>query len=297
MSGRVLPNKTQDGWVCGTGELFKAREGDRLLTEMWYSPETDSFNSRMTNHATGEQSYLNASCPDYDCTQSWSSLIFEDGQGNGGKNMVLFFVETYWLAFFRDSMAIGTPVSATTANKDLQNAIDAPSSVALHNQLDLGGGSHIVPFVSNDLLNQRAYTLSGEAIPAEHLADGAISEGGIMLVVGRAGIHSAKFGYLMQGTVIKYGLFVVSSVGKYGNVEIWFADRKPMIPDLNGKTPGHCLCFLVFGVHPTFAVFFFPPSFFWWSVWQYICRADISTHNTEGAYVAFHYHFPCFCST
>ena len=201
------------------------------------------------------------------------------------------------LAFFRDSMAIGTPVSATTANKDLQNAIDAPSSVALHNQLDLGGGSHIVPFVSNDLLNQRAYTLSGEAIPAEHLADGAISEGGIMLVVGRAGIHSAKFGYLMQGTVIKYGLFVVSSVGKYGNVEIWFADRKPMIPDLNGKTPGHCLCFLVFGVHPTFAVFFFPPSFFWWSVWQYICRADISTHNTEGAYVAFHYHFPCFCST
>ena len=95
MSGRVLPNKTQDGWVCGTGELFKAREGDRLLTEMWYSPETDSFNSRMTNRATGEQSYLNASCPDYDCTQSWSSLIFEDGQGNGGKNMVLFFVETY----------------------------------------------------------------------------------------------------------------------------------------------------------------------------------------------------------
>lgn len=140
------------------------------------------------------------------------------------------------LAYFRDSMAIGTPVSATTPNKDLQSAIDAPSSVVLHNQLDLGGGSHIVPFASNDLLNQRAYTLSGEAIPAEHLADGAISEGGIMLVVGRAGIHSSKFGYLMQGTVIKYGIFVVSGVGKYGNVEIWFADRKPMIPDLNGKT-------------------------------------------------------------
>jgi hypothetical protein len=69
---------------------------------MWYDPGTDSFHSLMISPDTGEQSYFNASCPDYDCNLSWRDLIFSrwnstTKKADGGKNMVLFVAETYRL--------------------------------------------------------------------------------------------------------------------------------------------------------------------------------------------------------
>jgi hypothetical protein len=69
---------------------------------MWYDPRTDSFHSLMVSPDTGEQSYFNASCPDYDCSHSWHDLIFSRWNSTtkkleGGKNMVLFVAETYRL--------------------------------------------------------------------------------------------------------------------------------------------------------------------------------------------------------
>ena len=99
ISPRLLKNKTQDGWVCGTGKLFKAVEGDVVETQMYYIKETDSWNSIMINHKTGEKSYLNVTCPDYICSienNTWYDLIFEINKNkDGGKNMVEFIAETY----------------------------------------------------------------------------------------------------------------------------------------------------------------------------------------------------------
>ena len=99
----VSPNLTATGkWICGTGPLFKATVGQRLETRMWYDHATDSFHSAMISPDTGESSYFNASCPDYDCKQSWKDLIFARWNATkqateGGRNMVLFVAETYGL--------------------------------------------------------------------------------------------------------------------------------------------------------------------------------------------------------
>jgi hypothetical protein len=99
ISPRLMKNKTQDGWVCGTGTLFVAKEGDRLETKMVYIKETDSWDSLMINHRTGERSFLNVTCPDYICSvknNTWHDLIFTNKfNTDGGNNMVEFFAETY----------------------------------------------------------------------------------------------------------------------------------------------------------------------------------------------------------
>ena len=99
----VSANRTAAGkWVCGTGRLYKATVGQRLETRMWYDHATDSFHSLMVSPDTGESSHFNASCPDYDCAQSWHELIFARWNATknateGGRNMVLFVAETYQL--------------------------------------------------------------------------------------------------------------------------------------------------------------------------------------------------------
>ena len=99
----VSSNDTAKGkWICGTGNLLKATPGQRLETRMWYDHATNSFNSLMLSPDTNESSYFNASCPDYDCSQSWRDLIFSSWNATtqkleGGKNMVLFIAETYRL--------------------------------------------------------------------------------------------------------------------------------------------------------------------------------------------------------
>jgi hypothetical protein len=45
-------------WVCATGELFKATEGEKLITQMWYDPVVDGWHSVMISPDTGRQSKL-----------------------------------------------------------------------------------------------------------------------------------------------------------------------------------------------------------------------------------------------
>lgn len=42
---------------------------------------------------------------------------------------------------------------------------------------------------------------------------------------------SKDFGYLPYGTVIKYGIYAIMSLGTLGPVEIYFKDAQPMVPD------------------------------------------------------------------
>ena len=147
------------------------------------------------------------------------------------------------LKYFRDTLKIGTPVTGSTPNPNIASVLAQPFAFHAHNDIALGGGSIIFPYAVNDVMNQRAYVLTGTALEDDAAAGtsnsngggggGAIVEAGFILVVGRAGIHSAQHGYLPYGTVARYGILGVQGLGKYGNVEIQFQDRLPMQPDLN----------------------------------------------------------------
>lgn len=54
--------KNSTYWQCRTGPVFKAREGEKLTTKMWYDPVHDSWNSLMVSD-TGRRSYLNVTNP------------------------------------------------------------------------------------------------------------------------------------------------------------------------------------------------------------------------------------------
>merc|ERR1711908_166153 len=128
-------------------------------------------------------------------------------------------------------MGIGTPVSAAP-NPNIAAAL-AAGVVHVENQIDLGGGSAILPYAANDKLNQRVYEMVGAEVPTEAVTDGRIKECGLILTVGRAGIYS-NFGCLPFGTVIKFGIYRIFGLGFFGDaVELFFEDRKPMVPDLN----------------------------------------------------------------
>jgi hypothetical protein len=80
----------------------------------------------------------------------------------------------------------------------------------LENQIDLGGGSHVVPYVVNHASNQRMMTKkSGGRMTQWGDLDGRLHEGGFRLLVGRAGLTSPTFGYLPFGTLIVKGVYVL----------------------------------------------------------------------------------------
>lgn len=135
------------------------------------------------------------------------------------------------LLFYQDEMVVGTPIGENV-NPNIIAALEENDSIHIENQIDLGGGSTIVPYATNDLINQRAYEMVGSEAAAEALSDGRVKESGWMLVVGRSGIHS-RYGYLPFGSVAKFGVYKILGLGKYGDVEFNFKDRTPMVPDLN----------------------------------------------------------------
>ena len=141
------------------------------------------------------------------------------------------------LKYFRDTLKLGTPVTGSTPNPNIAAVIASPFTVHAHNDIALGGGSIIYPYAVNDVLNQRAYVIAGTAVEGGggggSAAGGAMIETGFILVVGRAGLHSAQYGYLPYGTVARYGILGVQGLGNYGDVEVQFHDRLPMQTDLN----------------------------------------------------------------
>jgi len=127
----------------------------------------------------------------------------------------------------------------STPNPNIAAVLASPFTVHAHNDIALGGGSIIFPYAVNDVLNQRAYVIAGTALKdlqrtqQQSSATGAMIETGFILIVGRAGIHSAHYGYLPYGTVARYGILGVQGLGNYGDVQVQFHDRLPMQTDLN----------------------------------------------------------------
>ena len=158
------------------------------------------------------------------------SKFFRDWAGMSVDQMYALRDEAF--RFLRDDMMLGTPTTAAVPNPNLQAVLDNPRDHYIDNDIALGGGNGVFPYATNDLLNQRAYTLAGTAVAATHLANATIKEGGFIMVAGRAGLHSKEHGYLPYGTVIKYGIYIINDLAHFGTVRVNFKDSQPMIPDL-----------------------------------------------------------------
>jgi hypothetical protein len=148
--------------------------------------------------------------------------------------------------YFKDDLKIGTVNSDSRRNPNIVSVLANPMQAHVHNDIALGGGTIIFPYAVNDVLNQRAYTLTTSSTTislgtagtdadsgSDKTTNGGIVEAGFIMVVGRGGVHSAQYGFLPFGTVARYGVMHVRGLGRYGDVELQFQDRMPMVPDLN----------------------------------------------------------------
>ena len=154
--------------------------------------------------------------------RQWASLSTEE----------MYALRAKAYEYFRDEIMLGTPTTAEIPNPNIAGVLADPQGHYIENDIALGGGNSIFPYATNDVLNQRAYTMAGTQMPAVYLNNSGIKEGGFIMIAGRAGIHSKEHGFLPYGTTIKYGIYVINDLGSFGTVRVHFKDSQPMIPDL-----------------------------------------------------------------
>jgi hypothetical protein len=100
----------------------------------------------------------------------------------------------------------------------------------LANQIDLGRGNTIAPYVVNHMTNQRliAKKRKGEMVQFPEL-DCRLHEGGFRLFVGRGGVNVTKWGFLPYGSLVQQGLYVLEGDPDLGTHEISFRSSFPVI--------------------------------------------------------------------
>merc|ERR1712216_737559 len=110
------------GYVCHTGKLFKAKPGQRLITNITYDPSTDAWLNYIYSPDTGEMSFFNATNPYMQPTLSWKNFMQTDGV------KAMFFVETYTVSDWRTGMPLATDWHANYSLQRQHGAV-APASV------------------------------------------------------------------------------------------------------------------------------------------------------------------------
>jgi len=109
------------------------------------------------------------------------------------------------------------------------NIADTYYSDPLENQLDLGTGNTILPFVVSESVGARI--MVGTKMGQQYCSDARVHEGGFRLMVGRAGLTSSVFGYLPYGSTILRGYYVIECPELDSPLKMKFWDRAPMIPN------------------------------------------------------------------
>ena len=107
------------GYICHTGQLFKARPGQRLITNMTYDPTTDAWLNYIYSPDTGESSFFNATNPYMQTSLSWRDFMHTDGV------KAMFFIETYNVQDWRVEMP---PVTTWSSYYSLQRRGGAVSA-------------------------------------------------------------------------------------------------------------------------------------------------------------------------
>lgn len=107
--------------------------------------------------------------------QAWTTL---------SSMSAMYAYRTKALTYFKEEMMLGT-TTLNVPNPNIQRVLDDPLSEYIENNIALGGGNTIFPYATNDLINQRGYTIAGKTTPSASLLDGGIKEGGFLLSVGR----------------------------------------------------------------------------------------------------------------
>ena len=107
---------------------------------------------------------------------------------------------------------------------------DAHLNDPVANQIDLGGGNFIAPYVVNHISNQRMITKkqSRQMVQFDSL-DCRLHEGGFRLFVGRSGINTTGFNYLPFGSMIVKGIYLLENDPDIGNTEVAYQSSIPMI--------------------------------------------------------------------
>jgi hypothetical protein len=90
------------GYNCHSGKLYKAKAGQRLITNITYDSSTDAWLTSIYCPDTGEISVFNASHPFMDRRFSWREVMQKGGV------TALFFVETDTVQDWRRGMPLAT---------------------------------------------------------------------------------------------------------------------------------------------------------------------------------------------
>lgn len=132
---------SKHGYICHTGKLFKAKPGQRLITNMTYDPSTDAWLNYIYSPDTGETSFFNATNPYMQPGLSWRDFMVSDGV------KAMFFVETYGVSDWRAGMP---PARDWHARYSLRRHLGPVSPAAVQWQLKSGSPANLRFGVSSD---------------------------------------------------------------------------------------------------------------------------------------------------